>query len=85
MPSDVAEPVCAPPRKRGRPADSPLVKVAKAMHRAEKRKKDAKRSMFKERVDFNKGAMWDAPSVAERAKKRILAKVDKVLRLQTDY
>ena len=55
------------------------------MKKAETRKKDAKRDLFKERDEFKKGAMWDAPSVAERAKERILNHADKVLDLQSEY
>ena len=72
-------------QKRGRPCDTPLQKAEKAMKKAETRKKDAKRDLFKERDEFKAGAMWDAPSVAQRVKERILKHADKVLDLQCEY
>jgi hypothetical protein len=77
--------VCAPRRKRGRPADTPLQKAEKAMKRAETLKKEAKSALFKERDEFKQGAMWDKPSEAQRVKQRILGHVDKVLSLQNAY
>ena len=84
-PSAADEPVGAPRRKRGRPADTPLQKAEKAMKRAETLKKEAKSALFKERDEFKKGAMWDKPSEAQRVKQRILGHVDKVLDLQNAY
>ena len=72
-------------QKRGRPRDTLLQKAEKAMKKAETRKMDAKRDLFKERDAFKMGAMWDAPSVAERAKERILNHADKVLDWQAEY
>ena len=75
-PSAADEPVGAPRRKRGRPADTPLQKAEKAMKRAETLKKEAKSALFKERDEFKQGAMWDKPSEAQRVKQRILGHVD---------
>jgi len=43
------------------------------------------RWLFEERDEFKRGAFYDAPSVAKRAKQRILSHADKVLDLQYDY
>ena len=84
-PTAAAEPVCVPGKKRGRPADTPLQKAEKAMKKAEQLKKDAKRDLFKRRDEFKTGAMWDAPSVAQRVKESILKQADKVLELKMAY
>ena len=68
--------------KKGRPVDSPLTKAEKAWLLAEKLKKDAKRHLFEKRDALRRGAQWDAPSVAERAKQSLYMLVDGVVELQ---
>lgn len=65
-------------RKRGRPQDSRLVKAGKKMERAEERWKRSMSKLFSRRDQFIADEMWDAPSVAERAKASIEAQLMRV-------
>ena len=53
--------------KRGRPADSPLVKAEKAMDAAEDAWRDARMSFNEKAHHYKSIAWWEAESIVERA------------------
>ena len=86
VPEPAPEPASARPagggKKRGRPADSPVVKAEKALEKAKEDWREAQVKCFKKTHEHEMIAWWEADSVVERSRHRAAAAVEKMCELE---
>ena len=86
VPEPAPEPASARPagggKKRGRPADSPVVKAEKALEKAKEDWREAQVKCFKKTHEHEMIAWWEADSVVERSRHRAAAAVENMCELE---
>ena len=86
-PSSSSSPdTCTVPKKRGRPADTPVQQFEKKAKNAQRTYEAAERIFYQKVSEIHEsGALWDAPSVVARLKERMSAHAMQVGHLYAEW